>query len=82
MPKFPYFFRNLFTGQGNKTSNPKSGTPPKPQKVDDYVNLLTQHPGTRVTTVRLLGRRATEDNLLLRQPRQRPAGGCIGRQDV
>ena len=31
----------------------------------DYLSLLEKHPGTRITTVRLLGKKTSEDNVLL-----------------
>lgn len=37
---------------------------PGRRRVEDYTNLLEGHPGARVTTVRVLGGRATDDGVL------------------
>jgi len=51
---------------GGSTGAPAPSNPPgRPgRRVEDYVRLLDGHPGLRGTTVRLLGGRATDDNVL------------------
>jgi len=47
--------------------HPPDGPEPadgEPEGMDGYLDLLHRHPGTRTTTVRLLGGRATEDDTL------------------
>lgn len=52
-------------------SNGSSGAPAQPntpgrrgRQVQDYLDLLDQHPGLRNTTVRLLGGKAMDDNVI------------------
>ena len=54
--------RRLVVGPGNW--RPRSRRTPSGQSLDDYLNMLDDHPGTRVSTTRLAGRRATTDNVL------------------
>lgn len=39
-------------------------TQPELRRVEEYVDLLRRHAGMRATTLRLVGRRATEDGVL------------------
>lgn len=34
------------------------------RRVEDYTGILNEHPGTRLTTIRLVGRAATDDNVM------------------
>jgi len=49
---------------GRHRGAPAASEPPERQTVADYARLLERHGGTRVTTIRFLGRQATEDDVL------------------
>ena len=59
------FLRYLFTGRSGRPSGGGAAQPQRPREMADYLRLLEEHPGTRITTVKLLGKNASKDNVLL-----------------
>jgi len=64
MSKMWDFLLGFFSRRQEEPSCASRHRSVRPQKVTDYLELLHEHPGTRVTTVRLLGRRTADDNVL------------------
>ena len=61
--------RRILAGRG--TGAPASPGAPvrRGRQMDDYLGLLNGHPGTRLTTTRLLGGRATDDGVIFTRER-------------
>ncbi len=62
--KLWFALRRIFATLRTQGARQAGATPLRKRTVQDYVALLDRHPGTRVTTVRLLGGRSINDNVL------------------
>lgn len=57
-------FRRILRAVIGREPSSTSDSTSRGRQVDDYVQLLDRSGGTRITTVRLLGGRATDDNVI------------------